>query len=85
MITDAFYFADFTSPIMKGEIVMLHILKIEKHSEAEVYLNDLFALTDTKKDVEVKINELHDKPYNEYIFDENVYQRIKKYLEKEGR
>ena len=67
---------------MKGEIFMLHILKIEPYSEAEEYLNSLFKLTNTEKDVKVKLGKEIDKPYNEYAFDDNVYQSIEKYLEK---
>ena len=67
---------------MKGEIFMLHILKIEPYSEAEDYLNNLFKLTNTEKDVRVKFGKEFDKPYNEYVFDNDVYQNIKKYLEK---
>ncbi len=58
----------------------MHTLKVEVCSEAEERLNDLFNLTNTTEKVSVKLGEEFKVPYNEYEFDNEVYEIIRNYL-----
>ena len=58
----------------------MHTLKVKVYSEAEERLNDLFNLTNTTEKVSVKLGEIFKVPYNEYEFDNEVYEIIRNYL-----
>ena len=58
----------------------MHTLKVKVCSEAEERLNDLFNLTNTTEKVSVKLGEIFKVPYNEYEFDNEVYEIIRNYL-----
>lgn len=58
----------------------MHTLKVEVCSEAEERLNELFNLTNTTEKVSVKLGEEFKVPYNEYEFDNEVYEIIRNYL-----
>ena len=58
----------------------MHTLKVEIYSKAEERLNDLFNLTKTTEKVSVRLGKEFKVPYNEYEFDDEVYEIIRNYL-----
>lgn len=68
---------------MKGSDIIKHILKVQPYSDAEVRLNNLIELTNNRNVIIVRLSELFNTPYNEYEFDDDVYDKIRNYLKEE--
>lgn len=59
----------------------MHSLKIVQFSPAEYRLMELLKATNTPfSTIVCRLGEEFGKPYNEYIFDDDVFMRIRDYL-----